>query len=118
MSFGCEAPHAAAVFEKEHRLPRQHHQHLRLLEGDAMAGRIIEDAHCAEGQSCRCYDQRASVEVDIRLLSDERIIGKAGIRPKIRHDENTGFADGVAANRELDWDFAAKSEICFAPLAI
>ena len=118
MSFVGEAAHAAAVLKEEHRLPRQHHQYLRLFEGDAVARCKIEDAHSPERQASGRYDKGAGIEVDIRLVDDERVIRKARIRAQIRDDKHAWFVDGMAANRKLDWNFATEADIGFAPLTI
>ena len=49
--------------------------------------RNVDDAHRAESVSRRRQQRRSGVKADLRILSDQRVLGKAWIGSRIGNDE-------------------------------
>jgi len=77
----------AAEFELGENQAAKSFQRLPLI-GRQFAGGAIDDAECAECEAVLIDERSASVEADVRVGNDERIVAKTIVRERVWNDED------------------------------
>lgn len=65
------------------------------------------------------FQKGASIKAQMRLTSDQRVIGKACVLCGVGHDEQPGLQDGVGTDRDVERGLAhAQSDLGLEPLTV